>query len=459
MACIGFFFLVLILLFSGSSLNRCSTCAYTWYPRGHRISLRCPKCRGTQVGLNSTPLIYQIAAVPLLLLEWTLLLFIWSTRHRILATISGAILVGISAAWLLSGDLNSDPQSFPVNGSIEQGKRGMLLICWIALIAGSVCLLGGTTSALAQFHASRSFQARTPKADTSICHCVRVPEKTGMSIKHVDSRDGGGAIVILEKSGTLTSPTITLARQCSAVSFTSALEMKFAWIPPGSFMMGSSLEEPGRGSDEFQHKVSLTRGYYISVHPITQIQWAIVMGNYPSHLQGDDLPVTNVIWNDCVQFCRKLQVACGHAFRLPTEAEWEYACRAGSKTAYCYGETISTTDASFGRQSMTNVAIFPANAWGLFDMHGNVWEWCSDWYSVYDNSIHIIDPKGPISGTARIVRGGCCTANAAICRSANRNFQAPEYRHQFLGFRVCFNLDARMDESEKQGITRLAATT
>ena len=171
--------------------------------------------------------------------------------------------------------------------------------------------------------------------------------------------------------------------------------------------MGSPANEPERSDDETQHRVTLTKGFYLGVHQVTQAQWQAVMGNNPSHFKGDsNLPVENVSWDDCVAFCEALGKKDGKTYRLPTEAEWEYACRAGTTTPFHFGDTISVNQANYDgnytygngkkgvyRQKTTPVGSFPANAWGLFDMHGNVWEWCADWYGPYPEE-ELKDPQG-----------------------------------------------------------------
>jgi formylglycine-generating enzyme required for sulfatase activity len=183
--------------------------------------------------------------------------------------------------------------------------------------------------------------------------------------------------------------------------------MKFVWIPPGSFMMGSSREEEGRRDNETRHQVTLTKGFYLGAYTVTQEQWQAVMGNNPSyHRDGKTLPVENVSWDDCQEFLRKMAKKDGRVYRLPSEAEWEYACRAGTTTPYHYGETISTDQANFDgttlpsgkggsgtfRNKTTPVGSFPANAWGLFDIHGNVWQWCADLYVGDYPGIAVVDP-------------------------------------------------------------------
>jgi formylglycine-generating enzyme required for sulfatase activity len=240
-------------------------------------------------------------------------------------------------------------------------------------------------------------------------------------------------------------------------NFTNSLGMKFVWIPAGNFMMGSPTEEKeGDANDETpQHKVTLTKGFYMSIHPVTQEQWQAVMGNNPSHFKGQKhLPVETVSWGDCQEFIKKLREKDKKPYRLPTEAEWEYACRAGTTTPFHFGETISTDLANYNgtvtygngkegkyRQKTTPVGNFPANAWGLHDMHGNVWQWCQDWLGDYPQK-DVVDPQGPdAGGKGRVLRGGSWGSNPRLCRSAFRGGNGPEGRGDTFGFRLCFCLD------------------
>src|ERR1700681_1013064 len=202
-------------------------------------------------------------------------------------------------------------------------------------------------------------------------------------------------------------------------NFTNSIGMKFVWIPPGNFMMGSPKEENGRSADEAQHKVTLTKGFYMGVYLVTQEQWQAVRGNNPSSFEGEkNLPVETVSWGNCQEFIKKLRKIDKKPYRLPTEAEWEYACRAGTTTPFHFGETISTEQANYKgdvtygngkkgvfRQKTTPVGSFPANAWGLHDMHGNVFEWCQDLYADYPQK-DVVDPQGPNKGNSHVLRGG-----------------------------------------------------
>jgi len=236
----------------------------------------------------------------------------------------------------------------------------------------------------------------------------------------------------------------------SEKSFTNSIGMKFVMIPAGTFMMGSLSNEPKRDSDERQHRVIIGKPFYIQTTEVTQGQWREIMGNNPSDFKncGDDCPVEKVSWNDCQEFIRKLNRQEGtNKYRLPTEAEWEYACRAGTDTPFYFGDCLSTDQANYDgnnpmpgcsrgeyRKRTVPVGSFPPNAWGLYDMHGNVWEWCQDWYGDYPSG-HVTDPIGPSSGEFRVLRGGSWFSYARRARSANRYWGGPGGRFNRFGFR------------------------
>ena len=245
------------------------------------------------------------------------------------------------------------------------------------------------------------------------------------------------------------------------------------WMPPGRFWLGSPEDEPVRRYDEGpQHLVQL-QGFFLAQTPITQAQWRQVaqwrptkgegtwnqkLNPNPSHFEGDQRPVEQVSWEDARVFCRRLSQRTGRRYTLPSEAQWEYACRAGTTTPFHFGSTISTKLANYNgnevygdgakgdvRQQTTDVASFPANPWGLHDMHGNVWEWCSDqWHGNYegapeDGSAWIVkeakEHKNSMNG--RLLRGGSWVDVPACCRSACRYYGRPGYRSGDIGFRVC----------------------
>jgi len=237
-------------------------------------------------------------------------------------------------------------------------------------------------------------------------------------------------------------------------TFSNSLGMTFVYIEAGSYTMGSPSDEPGRDSDETQHYVTLSKGYFIQTTEVTQGQWREIMGGNPSHFSncGDDCPVEQVSWYDTQDFIEQLnQEEHSHTYRLPTEAEWEYAARAGTTTPFAFGNCLSTDDANYqgnyplpgcpegiDRSKTVITGLLKANAWKLHDMHGNVWEWCNDWYSIYPSE-PVTDPVGPDSGTARVISGGSWRNFASACRSANRNRYVPDTTDSYLGFRlVCF---------------------
>ena len=214
------------------------------------------------------------------------------------------------------------------------------------------------------------------------------------------------------------------------------------FLLPGSFMMGSPETETDRQTDEVQHLVTLTRPFALAQTPCTQWQWEAVMGSNPSNFKGKDRPVEQVSWEEAVAFCRKLTLkqqqegvlAEGWEWRLPTEAEWEYAARAGT-TGARHGELDAIAwhlDNSGGETHA--VKGKQANAWGLYDMLGNVWEWCADWNGDYPTG-SVTDPTGPSSGSNRVVRGGGWGLDARYARSADRRRNGPGFRHNLLGFR------------------------
>lgn len=236
--------------------------------------------------------------------------------------------------------------------------------------------------------------------------------------------------------------------------FTNVIGMKFVWIPAGSFVMGSPAEEPERKPDEIPHKVTLTQGFYMGVHAVTQQQWQEIIGrNWSQFKHEDHAPVNSVNWHDCQEFTRKLRERDKLPYRLPTEAEWEYACRSGTTTPFHFGKTVSTEQANYHggwvyatgvkgayRKHPISVGTFAPNAFGLYDMHGNVCQWCQDWRGDYPKQ-DVIDPRGPDSGAERILRGGSYCDLPVNCRSACRNWSDPDHRSDGFGFRVCFSVD------------------
>ena len=249
------------------------------------------------------------------------------------------------------------------------------------------------------------------------------------------------------------------------VSLPGGVYLDLNWIEPGTFTMGSPESEIGGYSDETQHSVTISHGFWIGKYEVTQAQYKAIMKVNPSEFMGADLPVECVTWDDAMEFCKKLtkiekaagRLPEGYEYTLPTEAQWEYACRAGTTTALNSGKNLS---AKYECPEMDEVGwyqynsgfldsngnwtdngkTFPVgqkkpNAWGLYDMHGNVYEWCLDWYGDYPAS-SVMDPQGASTGSFRVIRGGGWISYAYSCRSAYRGYYYPDDRDYCYGFRV-----------------------
>ncbi len=226
--------------------------------------------------------------------------------------------------------------------------------------------------------------------------------------------------------------------QDKSVDLGGGVTMEFALIPPGSFSMGA---EKRRYNEKPAHPITLTTPFYMGRCEVTQEQWKVVMGGNPSGFQGSQNPVDGVSWDDCQEFLARLnERSPGLKASLPTEAQWEYACRAGSTTTYCYGDDESQLAdyawyAANAGGSTHPVGRKKPNAWGLYDMHGNLWEWCRDWYGRYSAGAQR-DPQGPRSGLSRVLRGGAFDLVAAGLASSRRSGLMPDGRHNCYGFRV-----------------------
>jgi uncharacterized protein (TIGR02996 family) len=256
----------------------------------------------------------------------------------------------------------------------------------------------------------------------------------------------------------------------------NSLGMRFARIPTGRFLMGSSESEPDRSDNEGPaHEVQISRPFYLGVHPVTQEQYKTVMGKNPAWCSANgggkdkvtgldtrSFPVEQVSWKDAQTFLKKLaarqeEKEKGLKYRLPSEAEWEYACRGGLPSQiFHFGDSLSSAQANFNGaypyggaangpylERTCSVGSYPPNAFGLFDMHGNVWEWCSDWYDAdYYGKSPKEDPPGPAKGSwraggsSRVIRGGSWNGLGGYCRSAFRNWSAPGVRGNYVGFRL-----------------------
>jgi formylglycine-generating enzyme required for sulfatase activity len=236
----------------------------------------------------------------------------------------------------------------------------------------------------------------------------------------------------------------------TAIDLGGSVALDLVLIPPGMFDMGSPEDEPGRWKEEGPvHRVRISRAFYIGKYEVTQEQWQKVMGANPSNFKGPKHPVELVSWDNCQEFLKRLN-ALGKAkgqFLLPTEAEWEWACRAGTRTRFCFGDAEARLGeyAWYDANSWSTthpVGEKQPNAWGLHDCHGNVWEWCSDWFGEYSanpwpGKFRLTrDPQGPASSPGRVLRGGGWRCNPRNCRSAFRDFLDPSGRYYFIGFRV-----------------------
>ncbi len=278
---------------------------------------------------------------------------------------------------------------------------------------------------------------------------------------------GGGAIVplvpLIGAEPNRVVPAVRPIRKAGdpfTLDLPGGAKMAFAWCPPGTFLMGSPESEDGRGRDEQQHEVRLTRGFYCGVHPVTQEERAGAYGTDPKQIKGTNLPMESVSWSDAQAFGRKVLEMTGTAVRLPTEAEWEYACRGGTTTPFYWGNELNGTQANCDGNHPYGTSIkgpslnatsrvgsfakkFP-HPWGLTDVHGNVWEWCQDWY---DAKFYVDSPKDDPECRAggerklRVMRGGTWSSLANSCRAAFRIWWDPVVRTKGRGFRVVFNVD------------------
>jgi len=219
--------------------------------------------------------------------------------------------------------------------------------------------------------------------------------------------------------------------------------MAFVLVPPGEFLMGSAPGEAGRHDDETPHRVRITRGFHIATTEVTQAQFQAVMGYNPCKTKGEKLPVHGIAWSEAVEFCKKLSAKEGRTCRLPTEAEWEYACRAGSNAPFAGSGRADEMGWHMDNSSerLHEVATLAPNAWGIHDMHGNAMEWTADWYADSLGTTEAVDPTGPAEGKTRVARGGSCMHFARACRSAARTGERPASGPKHMGFRVAMDAD------------------
>jgi len=283
------------------------------------------------------------------------------------------------------------------------------------------------------------------------------PEENGLVIRPstglVSLSDGGSpamaeiirrSLAHIQTSKALAVPERRAGEECE-FEIAPGVKMVMCWIPPGEFLMGSPEDEEGRKDDETQHLVKITQGFWLAKTPTTQAQWQAVMGSDPSVFKGEDLPVESVRRRPDIcgnesgtdGFLGELnkRVTEGGRFHLPTEAQWEYACRAGTTGPYA-GNLDDMAWYDTNSESKTHpVGQKKANAWGLHDMHGNVWQWCADWYAPYDLNV-VTDPTGPVDGYYGVMRGRSWGNRANFTRGAARYYFWPRVATNCLGFRL-----------------------
>jgi formylglycine-generating enzyme required for sulfatase activity len=252
-------------------------------------------------------------------------------------------------------------------------------------------------------------------------------------VKEVQRGSANGAVAVGNPTG---SGATRKTGDVKFITLPGGVKMEMIWCGPGTFMMGSPATEAGRFDDEAIHPVKLTKGFWLGKYEVTQAQWESVTGENRSRFKGPERPVDSVSWDDCQRFIRKANVALGGVARLPTEAEWEYACRAGSGAAIAGNGHLGDMAWYDGNSdSQTHpVGKNQANDWGFYDMHGNVLEWCHDWFAKTEGQA--VDPKGPPNGSFKVLRGGCWFFYERDCRSAYRLKREPSIRNCIYGFRL-----------------------
>ena len=266
--------------------------------------------------------------------------------------------------------------------------------------------------------------ALVPAAAGDTCHPQETATtETEASMTPESTAGSDGESASLSVTGITTELTIRQPGAHFVEDLGGGVLLELVWIPPGEFMMGSA---DGHKDEIPVHKVRITRGFYMGKYEVTQPQWEMIIGFNPSTFPRPSRPVERVSWFDCQEFVRKLSEKTGHTFRLPTEAEWEYACRAGTTSRYYFGDDPDLLDLYAWYIGNSGLRSQPAgvknpNAWGLCDMLGNAWEWCQDWYGKkYYETSPAEDPQGPETGHDRIIRGGGWLVKKFECRSANR---------------------------------------
>lgn len=349
--------------------------------------------------------------------------------YAVVALLGGLILAGAFAFWPHQNPPASLSTRWPPEQSPASGNSASRLTSW------------PPTADAHRTHESASLH------DTVDARSSAPSDKT-----FLPARPAGTAVLPPPSVGL----AATIPEPAGDKMLINSLGMQLVLIPAGEFLMGSQATQEGRTADEQQHRVRFTKPFYMGVYEVTQAQYERVMGANPSGFTGPQLPVERVTWSEAVGFCDKLSALPGEqaaqrAYCLPTEAQWEYACRAGNQTCYSYGDdSAMLIEYAWVRENSLGtthaVGEKQANAWGLFDMHGNVKEWCADYYRGGDDdrSAPLTDPTGPLTGSTRVWRGGSWNNPAWRCRTAFRRGSPPDDRGDSLGFRVISFLPAKV---------------
>jgi formylglycine-generating enzyme required for sulfatase activity/serine/threonine protein kinase len=355
-----------------------------------------------------------------------------------------------------AGTVPSEPKvDAPLPASNPDPKKGISSPMVVALVVGVLALLGYGTMKWWEGYSNGLDRDRelveAPVVDLAKQKREMEEAAAELEAKKAEAEEARKAEEAVKKLEAPRQGQVTTATLGKAYII-PGLGLEMIQVPAGEFLMGSPSSEEDREDDETQHRVRLTQPFWLGKYEVTQGQWKAVMGSNPSHFKGEDLPVEQVSWEDAMAFCRKLNQMdgnrpSGYVYSLPTEAQWEYACRAGTTTATAFGDSLSSREANFdgnypyggaGKgpylEKTTPVGSYRSNAWGFYDMHGNVWEWCADRYGDYPSG-SVTDPAGSSYGADRVLRGGGWFNNGEYCRSADRRRDTPGYRDGTLGFR------------------------
>jgi sulfatase modifying factor 1 len=404
--------------------------------------------------------------------------------------LANAFLAGVAVESVMT-PLDALPAEGKVAGSERLIRGPYGLQPYFTFGEGDILSLGGRIfGALAEYRmpggaAFTRLMVPYPDADTAAAALARLRANLDPYLKVTGDRPDGfdfvdfqakkgavvrsGAVLDIRFNGAQSSRSSNPFLGARAGDETTVAGVRLCWCPPGKFIMGSPPGEPERRPGEDQVEVTLTSGFWMAKFEATQGQWKTTMAQLPGKLtaqlpEGDDLPVGNVNFAEAEAFCRKLtelgrrsgEIPEGWEFRLPTEAQWEYACRAGTTTATSFGDMLSSKQANFkgkpyngaepgpSLNRAAKVGSYPANAWGLHDMHGNTFEWCRDWYHFRlpggsDPDLYAEKEsasRNADGGVSRVRRGGCWADDGWACRSAFRLRFEPERRYDHIGFRV-----------------------